>query len=90
MADDGRRELEIPALDFVQSGLQEEREQYDITVKLFYLPGNRNIGNVESTPVRDGDSDVLKKKPNPLTIEEARVGSKNNYYSGLPNCILIT
>ncbi|KAK0364902.1 hypothetical protein LTR59_012141 [Friedmanniomyces endolithicus] len=30
--------LEIPALDFTSSSLQEEREQYDITLKLFYLP----------------------------------------------------
>ncbi|OJJ44413.1 hypothetical protein ASPZODRAFT_135239 [Penicilliopsis zonata CBS 506.65] len=29
----------IPALDFSQAGLSEERSQYDITVKLFYLPG---------------------------------------------------
>lgn len=39
MADDGRRELEIPKIDFHSSGLHEEREQYDITLKLFYLPG---------------------------------------------------
>ncbi|KAK4539789.1 hypothetical protein LTR36_010378 [Oleoguttula mirabilis] len=31
--------LEVPALDFEDSALQEEREQYDITLKLFYLPG---------------------------------------------------
>ncbi|CAK3890414.1 related to gamma-cysteine synthetase regulatory subunit [Lecanosticta acicola] len=31
--------LEIPALDFANSALAEERDQYDITVKLFYLPG---------------------------------------------------
>jgi glutamate--cysteine ligase regulatory subunit len=31
--------LYIPALDFSQPGLAEERDQYDITVKLFYLPG---------------------------------------------------
>jgi len=30
--------LEIPALE-ASEGLQEEREQYDITLKLFYLPG---------------------------------------------------
>ncbi|KAK5170398.1 uncharacterized protein LTR77_004985 [Saxophila tyrrhenica] len=39
MAPDGRQELECPKLDFEHSALQEEREQYDITVKLFYLPG---------------------------------------------------
>lgn len=31
--------LYIPAIDFSQPGLVEERAQYDITVKLFYLPG---------------------------------------------------
>ncbi|KAB8073095.1 NADP-dependent oxidoreductase domain-containing protein [Aspergillus leporis] len=31
--------LYIPAIDFAQHGLAEERSQYDITVKLFYLPG---------------------------------------------------
>ncbi|KAJ5950210.1 uncharacterized protein N7479_008623 [Penicillium vulpinum] len=31
--------LYIPAIDFSQHGLSEERDQYDITVKLFYLPG---------------------------------------------------
>ncbi|KAL2867307.1 putative gamma-cysteine synthetase regulatory subunit [Aspergillus lucknowensis] len=31
--------LYIPAVDFSQGGLAEERPQYDITVKLFYLPG---------------------------------------------------
>jgi glutamate--cysteine ligase regulatory subunit len=31
--------LYIPTIDFAQSGLVEERNQYDITVKLFYLPG---------------------------------------------------
>lgn len=31
--------LEIPTLDFTTSSLQEERSQYDITAKLFFLPG---------------------------------------------------
>jgi len=31
--------LQIPRLDFSASALEEEREQYDITLKLFYLPG---------------------------------------------------
>lgn len=30
--------LFVPAIDFSQSGLAEERSQYDITVKLFFLP----------------------------------------------------
>ena len=37
-AEDGTT-LYVPAIDFTHSALQEEREQYDITVKLFYLPG---------------------------------------------------
>lgn len=39
MAEDGRNELEVPRLTFERSGLHEERDQYDITLKLFYLPG---------------------------------------------------
>lgn len=31
--------IEVPTLDFSSSALQEERAQYDITLKLFYLPG---------------------------------------------------
>jgi len=30
--------IEVPAIDTKNSGLPEEREQYDITAKLFYLP----------------------------------------------------
>lgn len=41
--------LEVPALDFSQSGLQEEREQYDITVKLFYLPGGTSSSREAQT-----------------------------------------
>ncbi|EEH23580.2 hypothetical protein PABG_05791 [Paracoccidioides brasiliensis Pb03] len=31
--------LYVPAIDFSEGGLIEDRDQYDITVKLFYLPG---------------------------------------------------
>lgn len=31
--------LYVPAIDFSQSGLMEERSEYSITVKLFFLPG---------------------------------------------------
>lgn len=34
-----RDSLFIPAVDFSDSGLAEERSQYDITLKLFFLPG---------------------------------------------------
>lgn len=32
--------LEVPTLDFTTTALAEEREQYDITLKLFYLPSS--------------------------------------------------
>lgn len=41
--------LEVPALDFSQSALQEERAQYDITVKLFYLPGGTSSSREAQT-----------------------------------------
>ncbi|KZF23579.1 glutamate-cysteine ligase modifier subunit [Xylona heveae TC161] len=37
--DDDNGIIYVPSIDFSQSGLAEERAQYDITVKLFYLPG---------------------------------------------------
>jgi glutamate--cysteine ligase regulatory subunit len=57
MAEDGRRELEIPKLHF--SALSEEREAYDITVKLFYLPG-APVGN-RDTQTREAVKLVLKE-----------------------------
>ena len=59
MADDGRQELEIPKIDFQHSGLQEERDQYDITLKLFYLPG-ASTANRE-TQTREAVKLVLKE-----------------------------
>lgn len=41
--------IEVPALDFTDSALQEEREQYDITVKLFFLPGRSPESRQEQT-----------------------------------------
>ncbi|KAG8526749.1 uncharacterized protein KY384_008178 [Bacidia gigantensis] len=32
--------LYVPSIDFAQSGLTEERSQYEITAKLFFLPGS--------------------------------------------------
>lgn len=49
----------IPALDFGNSQLQEEREQYDITVKLFYLPGVSPAKREEQT--REALDLVLKE-----------------------------
>lgn len=51
--------LEVPALDFTNSALQEEREQYDITAKLFYLPGETTEHRAEHT--REALDLVLKE-----------------------------
>ncbi|KAK3716059.1 hypothetical protein LTR37_006789 [Vermiconidia calcicola] len=59
VADDGRQELEVPRLDFEHSALQEEREAYDITVKLFYLPG-APVEN-RTTQTREAVNLVLKE-----------------------------
>ena len=39
----------IPAVDFTTSGLSEERSQYDITVKLFFLPSTKILGRCAHT-----------------------------------------
>ena len=41
--------LFVPAIDFSQTGLAEERSQYDITVKLFFLPGTSASERCEHT-----------------------------------------
>jgi len=51
--------LEVPALDFVHSALQEEREQYDITAKLFFLPGE--TPEQRATHTREALQLVLKE-----------------------------
>ena len=49
----------IPRLDFSVSGLAEERSQYDITVKLFFLPTTRTSERCAHT--REAISLVLKE-----------------------------
>lgn len=51
--------LYVPATDFALSGLSEERDQYDITVKLFYLPGIP--ASRRQTHTRDAIDLVLKE-----------------------------
>ncbi|KAI9813474.1 MAG: hypothetical protein M1827_004150 [Pycnora praestabilis] len=51
--------LYIPSVDFSISGLAEERSQYDITVKLFYLP-NASVSQ-RSTQTKDVIDLVLKE-----------------------------
>lgn len=54
--------LEIPALDFSTSALQEEREAYDITLKLFYLPDGASPTNTNrEAQTREALSLVLKE-----------------------------
>lgn len=54
-------ELQIPNLELASSGLEEEREQYDITLKLFYLPGGSNDSASRTTQTREAISLVLKE-----------------------------
>ena len=51
--------LEVPALEFEGTGLQEEREQYDITLKLFYLPRASTTNRDQQT--REAVDLVLKE-----------------------------
>ncbi|KAK4634070.1 Putative glutamate--cysteine ligase regulatory subunit [Fulvia fulva] len=51
--------LEIPSLDFSDSALAEEKAQYDITVKLFYLPGATK--DTRATHTREALDLVLKE-----------------------------
>ena len=84
MADDGRRELEIPALDFEQSpGLAEEREQYDITAKLFYLPGAPV--ETRATQTRDAVNLVLKELRMP-SIDLLIVSFPGIYFDETEDC----
>ena len=41
--------LYVPSIDFAQAGLAEERSQYDITVKLFFLPNTSASERCEHT-----------------------------------------
>lgn len=54
-------QLEIPSLEFAQSGLEEEREQYDITLKLFFLPSGSNDSASRKTQTREAVDLVLKE-----------------------------
>ncbi|KAK5135840.1 hypothetical protein LTR08_004488 [Meristemomyces frigidus] len=53
--------LEIPALDFTASALHEERDQYDITLKLFYLPSPSPSTTSRAQQTREALSLVLQE-----------------------------
>ena len=55
----GDGSLFVPAVDFSQSGLAEERSQYDITVKLFFLP--HTSASERCTHTREAIDLVLKE-----------------------------
>ncbi|KAK3069197.1 hypothetical protein LTR53_012658 [Teratosphaeriaceae sp. CCFEE 6253] len=52
--------LEVPALDPAISALQEEREQYDITLKLFYLPSSPSTPSDREAQTREALDLVLR------------------------------
>ncbi|KAL1588991.1 hypothetical protein WHR41_02263 [Cladosporium halotolerans] len=54
-------ELHIPNPDASSSGLEEEREQYDITLKLFYLPGGSTDSASRTSQTREAIELVLKE-----------------------------
>jgi glutamate--cysteine ligase regulatory subunit len=60
LSSDGK-ELQVPSLELASSGLEEEREQYDITLKLFYLPGGSNDSASRTTQTREAINLVLKE-----------------------------
>lgn len=64
----GNKTLEVPAiaLNGDNGGLEEEREQYDITLKLFYLPG---------APTKTGDRAAQTREALGLVLRELQMPS---------------
>lgn len=57
-SEDGKT-LYVPNLDFTESALKEERDQYDITLKIFFLPGEDK--GAREAHVREALGLVLKE-----------------------------
>ncbi|KAI5370283.1 Putative NADP-dependent oxidoreductase domain, glutamate--cysteine ligase regulatory subunit [Septoria linicola] len=75
--------LEVPALDFSESALLEEREQYDITVKLFYLPG----GTSSSRDVQTREAlDLVMKQLHVQSIDLLIVSFPGIYFDEEEDC----
>ncbi|EME87726.1 uncharacterized protein MYCFIDRAFT_62527 [Pseudocercospora fijiensis CIRAD86] len=75
--------LEIPALDFEHSALQEERENYDITAKLFFLPGaSRNTRHVQTKEAID----LVKKELHVESIDLLIVCFPGIYFDEEEDC----
>ena len=75
--------LEVPALDFTHSALQEEREQYDITVKLFYLPGASIADRAAQTKEA---IDLVKKELHIPSIDLLIVSFPGIYFDEEEDC----
>ncbi|CAK1355853.1 hypothetical protein CB0940_00470 [Cercospora beticola] len=75
--------LQVPALDFSQSALQEEREQYDITVKIFYLPGGTNASREAQT--REA-LDLVMKELHVTSIDLLIVSFPGIYFDEEEDC----
>ncbi|KAF7186296.1 putative glutamate--cysteine ligase regulatory subunit [Pseudocercospora fuligena] len=75
--------LEIPALDFQHSALQEERENYDITAKLFFLPG----GSKETREAQTEEAiDLVKKELHVESIDLLIVSFPGIYFDEEEDC----
>lgn len=76
--------LYVPRLDFTDSGLKEERDQYDITVKIFFLPDEDK--SAREAHVREALGLVLKTLHMP-SVNLLVVQFPGVYFDeGLENC----
>lgn len=75
--------LEVPTLDLTESALAEEREQYDITVKLFYLPGASRDNRAAQT--REA-VELVKKALNMPSIDLLIVSFPGIYFDEEEDC----
>lgn len=77
--------LEIPALNFASSVLEEEREQYDITLKLFYLPSAPSSPSERAVQTREAVNLVLKELHMP-SIDLLIVSFPGVYFDEQEDC----
>lgn len=75
--------LEIPTLDFEHSALQEERENYDITAKLFFLPGASTSTRHQQT--REA-IDLVKRELRTQSIDLLIVSFPGIYFDEEEDC----
>lgn len=75
--------LEVPTLNLSELALVEEREQYDITVKLFYLPGASKDRRAQQT--REA-VELVKKALNMTSIDLLIVSFPGIYFDEEEDC----